>query len=275
MPTGQTNKTSQKRRSPTKTTPSTGLTDGVEYDFRVIASRDDANSAPSKEATATPRETTPPALSSAAVDGARITLTFNEALDSGETPHKSALAVTVEGSSRDVDAVAVSGSVVTITLVTSVFSGDAVTVQYTAPTDESAARLQDLAGNAAGPFREQTVSNNTPAADQLTATVSAVPESHNGQFIFEIRFSDEVEISYKTLRDHTFTVTGGTVTNARRLAPPSNTGWEIHITPDTGAAVTIALPATTDCTATSAICTGDLRPLSNEWEVTVPGPPSQ
>ena len=50
-----------------------GLTDGVEYDFRVIASRDDANSAPSKEATATPRETTPPAVSSAAVDGARIT----------------------------------------------------------------------------------------------------------------------------------------------------------------------------------------------------------
>ena len=30
-----------------------------------------------------------------------------------------------------------------------------------APTDESAARLQDLAGNAAGPFREQNVSNNT------------------------------------------------------------------------------------------------------------------
>ena len=247
----------------------------MEYDIRVIASRDDANSAPSKEATATPRETTPPAVSSAAVDGATITVTFNEALDSDKTPDKSAFAVTVQHSSRDVNAVTVSGSVVTITLVTSVFSGDAVTVQYTAPTDQSAARLQDLAGNAAGPFSEQNVSNNTPAADQLTATVSAVPESHNGQFIFEIRFSDEVEISYKTLRDHAFTVTAGTVTKARRLAPPSSIGWEIHITPDTGAAATIALTVTTDCTATGAICTGDLRPLSNEWEVTVPGPPSQ
>ena len=58
------------------------------------------------------------------------------------------------------------------------------------------------------------------------------------------------------------------MTNARRLAPPSNTGWEIHITPNTGAAVTIALTVTTDCTAKSAICTSDLRPLSNEWEVT-------
>ena len=253
----------------------TGLTDGVEYAFRVVASNGHAHSAPSKEATATPSETTPPMFSSAAVDGARLTVTFNEALDSDKTPDKSAFAVTVQHSSRDVHAITVSGSVVTITLVTSVFSGDAVTVQYTAPTDQSATRLQDSAGNAAGPFREQNVSNNTPAADQITATVSAVPESHNGDFIFEIRFSDEVEISYKTLRDHAFTVTGGTVTKARRLAPPSNIGWEIHVTPDTGEAVTIALPVTTDCTATGAICTGDLRPLSNEWEVTVPGPPSQ
>ena len=41
----------------------TGLIDGVEYAVRVIASKDDSESAPSGEVTATPRETTPPSPS--------------------------------------------------------------------------------------------------------------------------------------------------------------------------------------------------------------------
>ena len=254
-----------------------GLTDGVEYTVRVIASTDDTDSAPSKEATAAPEETTPPTLSSATVDGAVLTITFNEALDSGEAPGKSAFAVPVAGSSRGVDTVAVSGSVVTITLATAAFAGDAVTVDYTAPTDESVARLQDLAGNAAASFSEQNVSNNTRAADQMTATVSAVPDSHNGDFTFEIRFSEAPHDGFSdtTMRDHAFTVIGGVVTKARQLAPPGKIGWEIHVTPDGDAAVTIALPVTTDCTAQGAICTGDRRPVSNRLEVTVPGPVSQ
>ncbi|WP_420625274.1 hypothetical protein [Candidatus Poriferisodalis sp.] len=69
--------------------------------------------------------------------------------------------MTVEGDRRGVDAVAVSGSVVTVTLVTAVFSSDAVTVDYTAPTDEPAAGLQDAAGNAATSFSGQNASNNT------------------------------------------------------------------------------------------------------------------
>ena len=80
-----------------------GLTDGVKYNIRVIASTDDTDSAPSEEATATPGDTTPPGLSSAAVDGARLALTFNETLDSAKTPDQSAFAVTVEGDSRGVD----------------------------------------------------------------------------------------------------------------------------------------------------------------------------
>ena len=47
----------------------TSLTDGLEYAVRVIATRDDTESEPSGEVTATPRETTPPELSSASVDG--------------------------------------------------------------------------------------------------------------------------------------------------------------------------------------------------------------
>ena len=107
----------------------------------------------------------------------------------------------------------------------------------------------------------------------LTASVSAAPESHDGHFTFELRFSENLDgFSYKTLRDHAFTVTGGEVTKARRLAPPSNIGWEITVTPDGNGAVTIVLPVTTDCGAQGAICTSDGRMLSNRNELTVSGP---
>ena len=88
---------------------------------------------------------------------------------------------------------------------------------------------------------------------------------------FELVFSEEFPLNYKTLRDHAFTVTGGDVTTARRLDPTDNDEWEIHVEPDGDGAVTIELPVTTDCTAEGAICTGDRRPLSNRLEVTVPG----
>ena len=74
------------------------------------------------------------------------------------------------------------------------------------------------------------------------------------------------------LRAHAFTVTGGSVTGARRLEPPSNIGWEVVVKPDSNGDVTITLPATTDCNAQGAICTGDGRPLSNRLEITVSGP---
>ena len=253
----------------------TGLTDGVEYAVRVIASTDDAESEPSAEVTATPRETTPPVPSSAAVDGDTLTLTFNESLDAGEQPDKSTFAVTVAGAGRGVDTVAVSGSLVTLTLVTAVFADNAVTMDYTAATDKASAKLQDLAGNLAASFGGRQAINHTQAADLLMVSVSALPSSHDGgsAFTFELRFSEETRdgFSYKTLRDHAFTVTGGDVTNARRLDPPSNEGWEIHVEPDGDGAVTIELPVTTDCTAEGAICTGDRRPLSSRLEVTVPG----
>ena len=62
------------------------------------------------------------------------------------------------------------------------------------------------------------------------------------------------------------------VTYVRRLEPPSNIGWEIHVTPDSDGSLTIVLPVTTDCNATGAICTGDGRKLSNRNGFTVAGP---
>ena len=253
-----------------------GLTDGTEYAVRVIATTDDANSDPSEEVTATPAETIPPELSSASVDGATLTLSFDEALDTGDAPDRSAFAVTVAGNGRGVDTAAVSGSAVTLTLVTAVSAGDTVTVDYTAPTDDSASRLKDLAGNAAASFSGQSVTNDTQAADQFTAGAHDVPANHDGSttFTFELRFSETPRkgFSYKTLRDHAFTVTGGEVVNVRRLEKGNNVRWEISVTPDGNGTVTIVLPVTTDCEADGAICTQDRRPLSNSLEVTVPGP---
>ena len=63
----------------------------------------------------------------------------------------------------------------------------------------------------------------------LTATADDVPASHHGVdtvFTFEVRFSEEPKagLGYEKMRDHVFTVTGGSVTGARRLAAPSDIG---------------------------------------------------
>ena len=112
----------------------------------------------------------------------------------------------------------------------------------------------------------------------LTASIHSEPASHDGQdaFTFELHFSENLEgFSYKTLRDHAFTVTGGKVATAGRLVSGSNTKWRIKIGPTSNGDVTIVLPITTDCADNGAVCTGDSRKLSNRLELTVSGPGSQ
>ena len=114
------------------------------------------------------------------------------------------------------------------------------------------------------------------APSPLTASVHSRPASHDGSamFTFELRFSEtpKDDFSYRTLRDHAFTVTGGEVTNARRLEPGKNVRWEITVRPSGNANVTVSLPATTDCASQGAVCTSDGRKLSQRVELTVPGP---
>ena len=130
-------------------------------------------------------------------------------------------------------------------------------------------RFTDDAGNS-----EELISAATfaVALPPLTATIHDAPDSHDGQtaFTFKLRLSEEFSISYKTLQDHAFTVTGGDIVNASRLNPPSSMGWEITVEPDGDAGVTVSLPATTNCTGQGAICTPDGRMLSSAVEVAVP-----
>ncbi len=108
----------------------------------------------------------------------------------------------------------------------------------------------------------------------LTASLENVATSHDGEsvFTFELRFSEEFGISYKTLRDRAFTVTGGTVKKAQRLEQGSDVGWRITVRPDGNGQVAVVLPETTDCDDQGAICTEDGRMLSHRLELTVGGP---
>ena len=128
---------------------------------------------------------------------------------------------------------------------------------------------------------EETLSSAATAAVTarpmpLTASIHDAPENHDGQnsFTFELRFSEgpDPDLSYRTLRDHSFTVTGGAVTNARRLAPPGDVRWEITVLPDSEVEVTVVLPVTADCENEGAICTEDGRMLSAVATLAVGGP---
>ena len=133
------------------------------------------------------------------------------------------------------------------------------------------ASFTDNAGNA-----ESVTSDAVDGPYPLTATTHDAPGSHDGSaaFSFELWFSEAPAVGFATVRDHAFTVTGGSVDNVRRLVPGNNARWEITVTPSSEADVTLALNATTKCSAEGAICNVDGVKLSGVLELVVPGPSS-
>ena len=114
-----------------------------------------------------------PALASAAVNGAALTLTYGEALDENSTPATDAFTVTVAGSGRMVTHVSVSGRVVTLTLASAVAHGEAVTVSYSPGTNP----IQDAVGNDAEAVSRESVRNDTP--DTTSPTIDGIAISSN------------------------------------------------------------------------------------------------
>ena len=105
-----------------------------------------------------------PELQSAGVDGALLTLTYDEPLDNTSTPRSSAFSVNVNGESRPLISVGLGQSNVLLFLSAPVAAGDIVTVGYTAPTGESESKVQDTAGNAAASFSGHAVTNDTESS---------------------------------------------------------------------------------------------------------------
>ena len=212
-------------------------------------------------------------LRSATLDGATLTLTYNETLDSFVSLPQAAFTVSVNAVSRSVNAVSVAGASVTLTLASAAQAGDTVTVDYAKPNGPDF--IRDTQGRVAASFSGRAVGNDTPPS-ALTAAIHGAPESHDEQedFTFELRFSEAPKTGFsdETLRDDAFTVTGGTVVGARQLDPPGNVSWEISVRPASSEDMTIILPVTTDCDADGATCTEDGRMLSSRLEFTVNGP---
>ena len=143
----------------------TGLTGGVEYAVRVIAISEAGSSPASEEAFGTPRDITPPQLSTATVDGTTLTLTYDEALAGDSVPGTDTFRVMAGSDERGVARVSMAGAIVIVTLDSAVTAGDAVTVGYAAPANESAPRITDEAGNHGASFDKQAVTNLTPGEE--------------------------------------------------------------------------------------------------------------
>ena len=114
-----------------------------------------------------------PELASAAaavvVDGATLTLTYNELLDRSSTPETEDFTVRVESTERSVTNVAVNGSAVELTLDPAAEHEETgITVSYTPWTNP----LRDAVGNDAEGLSYESVTNETP--DTAAPTVSSV-----------------------------------------------------------------------------------------------------
>ena len=93
----------------------------------------------------------------------------------------------------------------------------------------------------------------------------AAPHGYDS-FIVRIEFSDNVSISEEDFRNHAVMVEGGKIRNARRNGAGGKS-WDIEVTPEFDAEVTIALLPDRPCTVEGAICTEDGRRLSNRLEL--------
>ena len=225
--------------------------------------------APAESGTASQRLANSPATGAPGITGTALVGEMLTATTTGisDSDGLSGATFTYQWLADDADISGATGSTYTVTATD---AGKAFTVRV-AFTDD-AGHEESLTSSTVLTAQSQVEEDTTP----LTATTHDVAESHDGTnaFTFELRFSETPvsDFSYTTLQQHAFTVTGGEVVKARRLEPGKNVQWEITVQPSSQADVTIVLPVTTDCTAQGAICTGDSRPLSDQVQVTIPGP---
>lgn len=127
----------------------------------------EANFGWSQPAVQVPIDVTSPFISSVAVNGVTMVVTYNEAL--AATPAAGAYTIRNAGglATQNPSSVSRSGAIVTLVLGTSATSLNTVTL------DVSAGAVSDLAGNPSAAVSGRAVTNNTPPADTSAPTLSS------------------------------------------------------------------------------------------------------
>ena len=112
--------------------------------------------------------------------------------------------------------------------------------------------------------------------EPLTARFEGLPEAGHGgagkPFAFRLVFSEAVSTTPEALRDHALKVTNATVEAASRVDDRSDL-WEVRLTPESDAMVTVSLSPPAACDAAGAVCTEDGRMLSVGVARVILGPP--
>ena len=114
----------------------------------------------------------------------------------------------------------------------------------------------------------------TIPGEALTATLTG-PAEHDGSESFTVRltFSMEPDVSYKTVSDTMFTVTGGTITGAKRVKAPHDLEFDITVEPGGYEAVSLKLASPLPaCGTAGAVCTAAGRKIEGTASATIPGP---
>ena len=152
----------------------TGLSAGTTRHYRVSAITSVGTGAASDTASATTSaDATPPTISSVAVNGSDVTLSFSEAMDTASRPAASVFKLTAvrEGVTRTISGKTTSkvsvigGTSGIVSLAEAAVSGEVLTLSYTAPDTNP---LQDTAGN-------DMVSFTGKHADNLLTTSTHPP----------------------------------------------------------------------------------------------------
>ena len=144
--------------------------------------------------------------------------------------------------------------------------------------DDSGERFEVLLRDVTGPatIADGEAIGTILNTETFSASFENVPSEHDGStaFTFNLAFTSEIGIGYAELRDHSFDVDEGDVTNASRVVQGRNDQWRITVTPDGDDDITITLPGHRACGTTGAICTKEDNPvqLSNSPSATVSGP---